>query len=83
VIWRSLKIGLPVAGLELVGVAGAAYLTWEHDQGSHDKPNLMCPICWMDKLVPVTDASAGTMVATAAATSAPTSAEPADESASE
>lgn len=68
-IMRMLKLGIPVAGLELAGVAGAAYLTWEHDQGRHDQANPLCPICWMDKLVPVSTASAGTSVATAAAAS--------------
>ena len=53
-IMRMLKLGLPIVGLELAGVAGAAYLTWEHDQGKHDQAHLLCPICWMDKLVPVT-----------------------------
>jgi hypothetical protein len=53
---RMLKLGLPLVGLELAGVAGAAFLTWEHDQGKHDQAHMLCPICWMDKLVPVADA---------------------------
>jgi hypothetical protein len=57
-IMRMLKLGLPVVGLELAGIAGAAYLTWEHDQGKHDQAHMLCPICWMDKLVPVADAQA-------------------------
>ena len=78
-IMRMLKLGLPIAGLELAGVAGAAYLTWEHDQGRHDQANLLCPICLMDKFVPVSAASAGTSVATSAAASP----EPADDSTAE
>jgi hypothetical protein len=77
-IMRMLRLGLPVVGLELAGVAGAAYLTWEHDQGRHEQANLLCPICWMDKLVPVAEASAGTSVATSPEPTAP---EPTAESA--
>jgi hypothetical protein len=73
-IMRLMNLGIPVVALELAGVAGAAYLTVEHDQGRHDRAHPLCPICWMDKLVPVTEASAGTSVAT--------SPEPAGDSAS-
>ena len=54
-IMRMLRLGLAAGGLELVAVAGAAYLTVEHDQGKHDQAHMLCPICWMDKLVPVAE----------------------------
>jgi hypothetical protein len=52
-IRRFLRFGLPVGGgLELLLVAGAGYLAWEHDQGRHGQPNLLCPICWLNKIAP-------------------------------
>jgi len=56
-IWRALRLGLPVVGAELALTAGPAYFTWEHDQDGHDQAHLLCPICWMDKLVPVSGTS--------------------------
>lgn len=53
-IRQLLRLGLSAGGLELALVGGAAFFTWEHDQGKHEQPNLACPICWMDRLVPVT-----------------------------
>jgi hypothetical protein len=66
VIWRTLRFGLAAGGAELVLLAGAAYLTWEHDQGGHDQAHMLCPICWMDKVVPVSGPAAGASVATSA-----------------
>ncbi len=63
-IRQLLRLGLSLGGLELVLVGGAAYLTWEHDQGRHEQPNVACPICWMDKIVPVAGPSIQTQPAT-------------------
>jgi hypothetical protein len=63
-IRQLLRLGLPLGGLELVLVGGAAYLTWEHDQGRHEQANIACPICWMDKIVPVSGPSSETEPAT-------------------
>jgi hypothetical protein len=41
----------------LVLVAGAAYFVWEHGQGRHGRPHLLCPVCWLDKVDPAPAAS--------------------------
>jgi hypothetical protein len=56
-IRQLLRLGISAGGLELALVGGAAYFTWEHDQGKHEQPSVACPICWMDRLVPVTGPS--------------------------
>ncbi len=56
IIRRLLKLGLPVgSGLELVLVGGAAYIAWEHQQGRHVQANLLCPICWLNKIAPAAE----------------------------
>jgi hypothetical protein len=32
--------------------AGAAYFVWEHGQGRHGRPHLLCPLCWLSKIAP-------------------------------
>ncbi len=50
--------GLPFGGgLNVVLVAGAAYFAWEHDQGRHERPHALCPICWLNKIAPAPEAS--------------------------
>jgi hypothetical protein len=45
--------GLPFGGgLNLLLVAGAAYVVWEHGQARHGRPQALCPLCWLDKLAP-------------------------------
>jgi hypothetical protein len=39
-------------GLDVALVAGAAYFAWEHEQGRHGRPHLLCPICWLNKIAP-------------------------------
>jgi hypothetical protein len=41
--------GLPL-GLLLVG--GAATVAWEHEQGRHQRPHLLCLSCWLNKIAP-------------------------------
>jgi hypothetical protein len=42
--------GLPFGGgLNLLLVAGGVYFVWEHGQGRHEQPHLMCPLCWLNK----------------------------------
>jgi hypothetical protein len=36
----------------LLLVTGAAYVAWEHEQGRHERPHLLCPICWLNKIAP-------------------------------
>ena len=43
----------------MVLVAGAAYFVWEHGQGRHGRPHLLCPLCWLDKIDPTPEASSG------------------------
>jgi hypothetical protein len=52
--------GLAVgAGLDVVLVAGAAHFAWEHEQGRHGRPHLLCPICWLNKIAPAREAPGG------------------------
>jgi hypothetical protein len=52
--------GLPLGGgLNLALVAGAAYFAWEHEQGRHEQPQLLCPLCWLNKIAPASGASGG------------------------
>lgn len=44
--------GFPAGGLELMLAAGGAYLAWEHGQGRHEQPHLLCPLCWLGKIAP-------------------------------
>ncbi len=62
-IWRVLRLGLPVGGLELVVAGGAAYFAWEHEKGRHGQAHLLCPICWLNKIAPETDAPGETQAA--------------------
>jgi hypothetical protein len=58
-IRRLLRFGIPVGGLELVLVGGAAYLAWEHEQGRHAQANLLCPICWLNRIAPAAEPQGG------------------------
>ena len=40
-------------------VAGAAYFAWEHEQGRHARPHVLCPLCWLNKIAPDPKASGG------------------------
>lgn len=52
--------GFPLgAGLDVVLVAGAAHVAWEHEQGRHGRPHLLCPICWLNKIAPAPEAPGG------------------------
>ena len=52
--------GLPFGGgLNLVLFAGAAYVVWKHEQGRHGRPHALCPLCWLNKIVPAPEASGG------------------------
>jgi hypothetical protein len=43
----------------LLLVAGAAYLAWEHQQGRHERPQVLCPLCLLNKIAPAPEASGG------------------------
>ncbi len=50
--------GLPFGGgLNFLLVAGAAYFAHEHDQGRHERPNALCPLCWLNRITPASQAS--------------------------
>jgi hypothetical protein len=36
---------------------GAAYFAWEHEQGRHQRPHVLCLSCWLNKIAP--EASSG------------------------
>jgi hypothetical protein len=45
--------GLPLGVRpDLLLVAGAAYFAWEHEQGRHQRPHMLCLICWLNKIAP-------------------------------
>jgi hypothetical protein len=52
--------GLPFGGgLNLVLFAGAAYFASEHEKGRHERPHVLCPLCWLNKITPAPKASGG------------------------
>jgi hypothetical protein len=48
-------------GLDVLLVAGGAHFAWEHEQGRHQRPHVLCLICWLDKIAP--EASSGSVPA--------------------
>jgi hypothetical protein len=32
--------------------AGGLYFAWEHEQGRHQRPHVLCLICWLNKIAP-------------------------------
>ena len=40
-------------------VAGAAYFVWEHGQGRHARPQVLCPLCWLNKIAAAPGAAGG------------------------
>ncbi|MGB6455758.1 MAG: hypothetical protein WBH47_14875 [Streptosporangiaceae bacterium] len=53
--------GLPFGGgLDVVLVAGAAHFAWEHEQGRHGRPHVLCPVCWLNKVAPAPGSEAST-----------------------
>ncbi len=57
------SFGLPAGGLELVLLGGAAFVAWEHEQGRHDQPHLLCPTCWLNRIAPACESPDGTPAA--------------------
>jgi hypothetical protein len=56
--------GLPFGGgLNLLLLAGGAYLVWEHEQGRHGRPHALCPLCWLNKIAPAPQTSGGSSAA--------------------
>ena len=52
--------GLPFGGgLNVVLVVGAAYFAWEHEQGRHGRPHMLCAVCWLNKVAPTAEGSGG------------------------
>jgi hypothetical protein len=43
----------------LLLVAGGAYFVWEHEQGRHGQPHVLCLLCWLNKIAPAPGASGG------------------------
>jgi hypothetical protein len=39
-------------GFNLLLVAGAAYLVWDHQQGRHEQSQLLCPMCLLNRILP-------------------------------
>jgi hypothetical protein len=39
-------------------LAGGAYFVWEHGQGRHGQPHLLCTVCWLDRFAPAPAAPA-------------------------
>jgi hypothetical protein len=46
---------MPAGGLDLVLLGGAAYFAWEHEQGRHGRPHMLCLICWLNRIAPGTE----------------------------
>ena len=43
----------------MVLFAGAAYFASEHEKGLDGPPNVLCPLCWLNKIAPAPKASGG------------------------
>jgi hypothetical protein len=43
----------------VVLAAGAAHFASEHEQGRHERPHVLCPVCWLNKIAPDARASGG------------------------
>jgi hypothetical protein len=53
--------GLPFGGgVNVLLVGGAAYFAWEHEQGRHKRPHVLCPVCWLNRIAPPAEPSSGT-----------------------
>lgn len=50
------RFGTP---LNLLLIGGAAYFAWEHEQGRHERSNLLCLTCWLNKVPPAPEAPGG------------------------
>ena len=46
-------------GMNLMLIAGGAYFAWEHEQGRHERPHVLCPVCWLNKIAPAPGAAGG------------------------
>jgi hypothetical protein len=46
-------------GPDLLLVGGAAYFAWEHEQGRHQRPHMLCLICWLNKIAPEASGGSG------------------------
>jgi len=45
--------GLPFGGgLGVLLAIGGAQVVWEHEQGRHQRPHVLCLICWLNKIAP-------------------------------
>jgi len=62
-IRRIPRFGLPIGGLQLVLLGGAAYLVWEHEQGKHSQPHMLCPVCWLNRIAPADEPETSTTTA--------------------
>jgi hypothetical protein len=52
--------GLPLGrGPDLLLAAGGLYFAWEHEQGRHQRPHLLCAICWLNKIAPEAPSDSG------------------------
>jgi hypothetical protein len=54
-IRRMLRFGLPVSGLELLLAGSGLYFASEHQKGKHGQANMLCPICWLNKVAPAAE----------------------------
>lgn len=43
-------------GLNVLLGLGAAHFAWEHEQGRHERPHVLCLVCWMNKIAPAPEA---------------------------
>lgn len=39
-------------GPNVLLAGGAVYFAWEHEQGRHTQPHILCPICWLNRIAP-------------------------------
>lgn len=53
---QMFRVGLPFGGgVDLLLMGGAAYFAWQHEQGKHAQPHMLCLVCWLNRVAPATD----------------------------
>jgi hypothetical protein len=52
---RLYGFGMPVGGMDLLLLGGAAYFAWEHEQGRHSRAHLLCLVCWLNRIAPAAE----------------------------
>lgn len=53
------SVGLPTVLQPVPPHPVERVLVWEHGQGRHGRPHMLCPLCWLEKIDPAPDPPGG------------------------